>query len=90
MRHTISHHKGPGDLIQDPSAPVTFDPPVTIESIERALIAAAAERKEVERHIKLRDDDKLELSAIVDRHGWRQVAEWLMGLQAIHQDARRV
>lgn len=91
---SLSHHDGPADLYQHPKAKVTFDPPpvtpVTEESIARAKAAAARERAEIDAVIALRDDDKLELSAIVDRHGWRQVSDWLMGLQAIHQDVRRV
>lgn len=90
MRHSLTHHEGPGDLIQHPSAPVVFDPPVTEESIARAKADAAKQLAEFEALNKIRDDDKLELMSIVDRHGWRAVSDWLMGLQAIHQDARRI
>lgn len=92
MRHSLAHHDGPATILQHSSAPVNFDrlPPVTAESIARAKAAADVERQEIHRLIRLRDDDKLELSAIVDRHGWRQVSDWLMALQAIHQDVRRV
>jgi hypothetical protein len=76
------------DLIQHPRSPVTFDPP-TEESIARAIAAAEAERTEIIRYNRLRDDDKLELSRMVDLHGWEQVSRWLMGLQAIHDDLRR-
>jgi hypothetical protein len=88
---SLSHHDGPGDLIQHPSAKVTFDlPPVTEESIARAKAAAAQERAEIDALVRFRDDDMLELSAMVDRHGWRQVADWLMGIQRMSQDGRRI
>lgn len=77
-------------LLQHRSSPVVFDPPVTPESIERAKAEAARQLAEIAAWNTLRDEDKLELSAIVDRHGWQEVARWFMGLQAIHQDVRRI
>lgn len=80
----------PARLLQHRSSPVHFDSPVTPESIARAKAAAEHEREEIDRLTQLRNADKLELSAIVDRHGWQEVARWLAGLQAIHQDVRRI
>lgn len=74
---------------QHPNAPVVFDPPVTEDSIARALKAAEAERQEIARYQALRDEHKLLLSHMVDIHGWAQVSDWLMGIQRIHNDLRR-